>query len=386
MGRAGDAVRAGRLGEEAKRAPLGASTSPGARPDDNRGKSAAERRNTVAYAAGWPRIAANKGRAMSPGAFKPVLVKDDPLDDRRAVPPFAALRAFEAVGRLGGIRRAAQALSIDHAVVSRHLGGLEAWLGVALIDRTRGGGSLTELGQTYHARISRAINDIAESTAELMRRGDDGVLRLCCVPGLASEWLTSRLAHFQRDHPHLEIELHPMERRPRFERRETDLDIRYVVDPSPPEEDGLVSIVIGRPPVLPVASPELLSRLGPFGSVADLLSAPLLHEEDCSEWSIWLRRQGVDAPNQLPGPRLWHGHLTLEAARRGLGIALTNTFLLSDHVERGRLVLVRPPDLQPVVLGDYVLTGRADRWKAPAVVSFRRWIENMASEQDHMPA
>lgn len=322
---------------------------------------------------------------MTTAAFKPILVKDDPLDDRRAVPPFAALRAFEAVGRLGGIRRAAQALSIDHAVVSRHLRGLEAWLGVALIDRTRGGGALTELGQAYHARITRAINDIAESTAELMRRGDDGVLRLSCIPGLASEWLTSRLVDFQREHPHLEIELHPMERRPRLERLETDLDIRYIFDPAPPAEEGLVSIVIGRPAVLPVASPELLSRLGPIGSVADLLAAPLLHEENCSEWSTWLRRQGVDAPDQLPGPKLWHAHLTLEAARRGQGIALTNTFLLSDHVEQGRLVLVRPPDARPVILGAYVLTGRADRWKAPAVVAFRRWIERMTSDQDHAP-
>jgi hypothetical protein len=35
-----------------------------------------------------------------------------------------------------------------------------------------------------------------------------------------------------------------------------------------------------------------------------------------------------------------------------------------------------------MILGAYVLTGRADRWKAPAVVSFRRWIERMASEDD----
>jgi len=39
----------------------------------------------------------------------------------KALPPFAALRAFEAVGREGGIRKAAASLGIDHAVISRHI-------------------------------------------------------------------------------------------------------------------------------------------------------------------------------------------------------------------------------------------------------------------------
>jgi DNA-binding transcriptional LysR family regulator len=319
---------------------------------------------------------------MSNAALKPVLVKDDPLDDRRAVPPFAALRAFEAVGRLSGIRRAAQALSIDHAVVSRHLRALEAWLGVSLIDRTRGGGGggvLTEQGRAYHARISRAINEIAESTAELMRPGDDGVLRLSCVPGFASEWLTSRLTLFQREHPHLDIELHPTDARPKFARLETDVDIRYVFDPAPPLEEGLTTVEIGRPPVLPVASPGLLSRIPPIRTVSDLLSAPLLHEENSGEWASWLRLQGVEVPEQLPGLRLWHAHLTLEAARRGQGIALTNTFLLSDHVEFDRLVIIQPSDMRQTILGAYVLTCRSDPWKAPAVIAFQRWIERMTA-------
>ena len=55
--------------------------------------------------------------------------------DRKALPPFATLRAFEAVGTLRGIRRAAQALKLDHAVVSRHIRSLEEWAGVRLVER-----------------------------------------------------------------------------------------------------------------------------------------------------------------------------------------------------------------------------------------------------------
>lgn len=51
----------------------------------------------------------------------------------KALPPFAALRAFEMVGRVGGIRRAASLLAIDHTVVSRHVRALEEWVGVPLV-------------------------------------------------------------------------------------------------------------------------------------------------------------------------------------------------------------------------------------------------------------
>lgn len=312
---------------------------------------------------------------MAKTAFEPVLVKDDPLDDRRALPPFAALRAFEAVGRLGGVRRAAQALRIDHAVVSRHVRGLEAWLGVALVDRARGGGALTPDGLGYHARISRAINEIADSTADLMRRGDEAVLRLSCVPGLASEWLAARIALFQDQHPELEIELHPTDAPPSFARQEADVDIRYIYDPQPAPGEGLRSVEIARPEVFAVASHALLEAMGPIGRVEDFLSAPLLHEESSSQWTLWLQRQGLAAPDSIQGIRLWHAHLAIEAARRGRGVALANALLVGDDLEAGRLVAVQPPGCAPQVLGSYVLTCRADRWRAPAVAAFRQWIE-----------
>ena len=85
--------------------------------------------------------------------------------------------------------------------------------------------------------------------------------------------------------------------------------------------------------------------------------------------------QGVDAPGALQGIRLWHAHLAIEAARRGRGIALANALLVADDLETGRLVPVQPPGSEPQVLGSYVLICRADRWRAPAVAAFRRWIE-----------
>src|SRR3546814_16045548 len=52
-----------------------------------------------------------------------------PVSERKFLPSMAALLAFEAVGRRGGIRRAAKELMIDQAVVSRHVRALEGWTG-----------------------------------------------------------------------------------------------------------------------------------------------------------------------------------------------------------------------------------------------------------------
>ena len=56
---------------------------------------------------------------------------------RKTIPPFEALRAFDAVARLGGVRQAARSLGRDHAVISRHLKALEQWTGARLRSEER---------------------------------------------------------------------------------------------------------------------------------------------------------------------------------------------------------------------------------------------------------
>ena len=115
------------------------------------------------------------------------------LPSRKALPPFEALRAFDAVARLGGVRKAAQYLCRDHAVVSRHLRAIEDWTGTKLIQRTPGGAVLTEDGMRYHKQVASAIDMIAGATIDLMKRGDDHRLHIRCMPGFALHWLSARL-------------------------------------------------------------------------------------------------------------------------------------------------------------------------------------------------
>ncbi|MEP7299345.1 MAG: LysR substrate-binding domain-containing protein [Burkholderiales bacterium] len=297
----------------------------------------------------------------------------------KSPPPFSALRAFEAVGRWGGIRRAAIALDLDHAVVSRHLRALEEWAGVGLINRQRMGRLLTAEGEIYHRRISGALDEIAHASAELLNAAGKSSLKIWCMPGLAFAWLTPALPLFRTQAPGIELELRPSAEIPDFTAYEADVSIHYIPGEAPGESDAgdesLNRQELARPPVFPVVSPELKRSLGEFHAIEDILKAPLIHEESAGQWLTWFAAYGVACPENLAGPRLWYGHVAVEAARQGQGVALANPFLVADELASASVVpLLDPARFPPVTLGSYVFIARADRWHRSEVAQFRRWL------------
>jgi DNA-binding transcriptional LysR family regulator len=297
---------------------------------------------------------------------------------RKSLPPFEALRAFDAVARLGGVRKAAQSLCRDHAAVSRHLRAIEAWTGATLIERTSSGVVLTEDGLRYHKQIAQAMDIISHSTLELMRRGSSHRLHIRCMAAFALHWLSSRLGEFEKSNKGVDIELRPTDRSPDFSSYETDVDIRLVPGYGTPPElpAGLRGIDLAAVPIIAVASQSYLAHAQPIREPRDLLKHQLLHEENFNRWSNWLAAHGVHDDVYLTGPRLWQGHLTLDSARHGRGIALTNLLVGGDDIAAGRLVEVGRglPSFQPYAMGTYRFVAREDRWDAPLVRRFRDWL------------
>jgi DNA-binding transcriptional LysR family regulator len=208
-------------------------------------------------------------------------------------------------------------------------------------------------------------------------------LHVCCIPGFATLWLADRLAGFIAENPELHVDFRPSDQTPDFRGKDVDCDIRYVREWETGNlPRGVRRLEIARPTVFPVASPDLLAKLPPIETADDLIACPLLHEDSDDEWTRWLAAQGTVPSEPLTGPRLWHAHLTLSAARRGRGIALANNMLIGDDLKSGHLLPVTPRQGQfvPADMGSYVLLAREDRWNAPAVLRFRRWIQRAVSE------
>ena len=124
---------------------------------------------------------------------------------------FQQMRTFNAVVDAGSFVRAAEALEMSKAAVSRHVTDLETRLSVRLIQRTTRKLSLTAEGEVFHARCQALLADIEEAEAEITAQSGEaagllkvnvpvsfGILHLATlwgrVQGAASEGVVRRHA------------------------------------------------------------------------------------------------------------------------------------------------------------------------------------------------
>ena len=284
------------------------------------------------------------------------------------LPPLLMVRAFEAVGRTGSMRKAADDIGVSHTVVSHHLRNLEGWLNASLIERSPRGVTLTPEGRQFYMAVSGALGAIASAALEIRPQTRQGALRIWCMPGLASRWLTPRLSELEKHLPGVEIILRAIDRLPDFTRYEADVMLVFGGrEEVPPDAHMIV-----RPRVFPVVSPEWAAAHPVPSSVKDLMSQPLLHEETRGQWRRWLIAAGIDDPGDLTGPRLWNANLCLDAALAGQGIALTFAPMVTDLIRSGQLIEVLDTE---VTLGAYFLVAPGERWTDPILAKFRKWVE-----------
>lgn len=307
------------------------------------------------------------------------------LPPRKALPPFEALRAFDAIARLGGVRKAAEYLCRDHAVVSRHLRAIEDWIGTKLIQRSPGGAVLTEDGQRYHREIAGAMDIIASATVDIMKRGDNRCLHIRCMPGFALQWLARRLGEFEKANQGVDVELRPANRTPELLSHDTDIEIRLIGDYRPPLQmpANMRSVEIAHVSIIAVASREYLAANTPIRQPHDLLRHQLLHEEDFETWRQWLAVHGVTDEVKLSGPRLWQGHLTLDAARHGQGVAITNSLIAADDLGAGRLIEIGRghASFEPRAKGIYHFIAKTERWDTALIRRFRQWLTSTVAKE-----
>ncbi len=286
----------------------------------------------------------------------------------RRLPPLVALKAFEAVVRLGGMRKAAAELGVDHTAVGRHVRNLEAVLGLRLLETDSRGSLPTAEGRRLADQSAIAFDLIADVTESLSPARRNGELRIWCVPGLAVRWLMPRLSEVQALVPDREIVLRPTDQAPDLIRGEADLEIRFKARPAP----GIKTEDIISPRFFPVASPAFLKTRPPVGTLADLTTLPLIHEDTREQWRVWLQSAGLNPVPPLDGPRLWYANVAIEAALMGQGAALVNRLQVAPELADGTLLELLHTHIE---IGAYTVQAAADRWSEPVLVKLRRWLK-----------
>ena len=258
----------------------------------------------------------------------------------RRLPALGALRTFEAAGRLSSFKAAAAELKVTPGAVSQQIRGLEDDLGVKLFTRTARSVALTEAGRRLAPALSTAFLQIKDAVEQIRPRTQSALSVESSGP-IISKWLLPRLHRFAERYPDLSVSLRSVSQISPFEDEGADVRIRFTQEPGP----GLFSAKLCDEYLLPLASPELISRLD-LRRPSDLTRAPLLHDtsfevfNDPPDWQAWFAQAGLDPLGAQRGMR-FDRHAAdhaIDAAVNGAGIVLARRFLARTDMLDGRLV------------------------------------------------
>ena len=284
------------------------------------------------------------------------------------LPPLNAVRAFDAVARLGSVRAAADELAVTPAAVSQQLRVLEAHLGIALTQRHGRGLLLTDSGRTWHGEIARHLRAIAMA-AERVRPGRR-VVQVTVVPSFGSRWLVPRLPRFVARAPEIEVRIDAAPALADLAKDSFDLAIREGGGVYPEAECALLFPLA----LLPVASPAYARRLRGRGKAIDWSRARLLHEVNVDYWPDWCAHVGATDIDVARGMFFSHTMLALDAAIDGQGVALTPRFLAERELAQRTLEAL---DQRAYTTGTGIYLAwprRSVRTLSPAATLFRDWL------------
>ena len=287
----------------------------------------------------------------------------------RRLPPFAALRAFEAAARHSNFTKAALELSISPSAISHQVQQLEERLGVCLFYRVNGVLELTEPARVYFADIGQALDLLEVASARIELDSSSKSLTINLFPSLAASWLLRGLSLFHSANPTVEVRLITSLKPIDFTGSDIDLAIRYLTEPPA----GMPFLFLFEEVVFPVCSPGLAAAIGTRPMADALTQETLIYcDTQPEEWGDWWASQGQPAIAQSRQIRVDSRLLAIEAALDGLGIAMARTPYADHDLRAGRLVA---PFAKQISTGwNYYLIWPERKAKIDNLVRFVAWV------------
>lgn len=288
------------------------------------------------------------------------------------------LTEFLSVARTGNFTRAAEALDLSVAHVSRQVAALERRLGTRLFERSTRSVQLTSAGERLRSRVE-AIDDALEdalATTSAESHALSGKIRIASLSGtFAEEVVTPTLLDLVDQYPMLDIEIDFEVRHVDLIREGYDLAIRS----GPMRESELVALPLARRRFVAAASPCYLAKFAAPKHPSELINHSCIRVRD-DQWIF--DDQGTTLAVPIKSRiKLNTGPALAEACRRGLGIA----YMASTGFETlfaARQIL---PVLQPFWRTEMsIYAVRAHRSYVPARVRLiMERLQQAASDFEH---
>ena len=297
----------------------------------------------------------------------------------RRLPPMSALRAFEAVARLGSFRLAAAELHVTPTAVSHQIRSLEVYCGQSLFRRRPRPLALTEAGGRLFPVIRDGL-DLFAAAIERARapRAEAGQLRVSTTNAFAARCLVPLLPDWYRENPAVELEIIGTDEVIDLRGGQADVALRYARDMP---RDG-VAVELARDRFYVVAAPSLL---GPDGAKSWSHLPRIAYEwlpgdTQAPTWERWdtvarTRPHGA----QRIAMRFREELHAIEAVVAGQGVAICSDLLVRKELNEGTLVRVSPVTLDGYGL---FLVTLPEQSASLTLRKFCAWIQSVFATSD----
>ncbi len=258
-----------------------------------------------------------------------------------------ALRVFESAARHLSFTKAAAELHMTQGAVSQRIQRLESTLGTVLFRRLTRALQLSPHGERLYAGVHAGLGRIASTLSGFRSETSSGALALTVSPSLATRWLMKRTNELAQLRPPVAISVIADDRL-----LEVGIDADAALRFGRGRYRGLQSQRVGDDEVFPVCSPAFLERYPAarhFGSRQQMKawrkltrlvdSVADIDGSGCG-WRNWGEIVGARWDSDAASVEFSHGHLALQAAAEGAGIALARRVLAADDLASGRLLRI----------------------------------------------
>lgn len=267
---------------------------------------------------------------------------------------FLEMQTFNAVVDAGSFVKAADALAMSKAAVSRYVVDMETRLGVRLLHRTTRRLSLTDEGQIFYVRSKELLAELAEAEDEITSRSDaaSGLLRINAPFTFGVLHLAPLWGSFLAQHPQVKLEVSLADRLVDLVEEGYDVAIRI----AKLENSTLVSKRLAKTRMVLCASPQYLKLHGTPKHPSELADHAVISYSYWSTKDEW-HFQGPLGPVSVKTRPCIHtnnGDTCRAAALASQGIILQPSFLVGDDLAAGTLLELMP-EFRSLELGIYAV-------------------------------
>jgi len=306
------------------------------------------------------------------------------------MPSLRAVKSFVAAAKYQNFTRAAEALCVTQAAISRQIRELEASLGVELFRRAGRAVELTEAGTIFYDAAYLSFVNIAQAAQRIENSGKrKQELTICCSPAFSAFWLSARLPGFFAANPDIDVNVVTTNN---FLNMEPGVHPDVFINKASDPREGYHSIPLFHDLIFPVCSPLFLKQHPEINTLEGLKDSTLLNLSPYGrsqiaehvDWGVWFNSLGINIDIGPDGKRhIFNANdynMLVQMALNHQGVSLGWHQLVAPMIEQGWLVKVGDTEVQYREKLHY-LTYSESKKENEAFNTFKDWFLKCVAEE-----